>query len=187
MLYGRAEVVKSRAKKKLKEIVEGRAFEDLDCEPFLDTGEVTGLLLVEPEHIQLQGEYFHCYALTLAIFDLVPASQMLATMDVWMKWSLSEAWRFLGAVDQHTTNALHENHALLIPYVETAVRFWPELKSEGKRYGPFVNEPKEVWGIMNNLKYSLANLGIAVSELQAEPPCGPAEFLAQINQERTTP
>lgn len=187
MLYGRAAVVKSRAKKKLKGIAEKGAFEELDCGPCLDTAEVTGLLLVAPERFQLPDEHFHCYALTLAIFDLVPGSRMLATMDAWMTWSLLEPWRLLGAAEQHTMNALHENRSLLKPYVEAAVRFWPALKAEGKQYGPFMEEPKDVWAVMGNLKYALANLGIDQKELREEPPGGPAEFLARINQGRTGP
>jgi hypothetical protein len=180
MLYGRAGATKSRAKKKLKEIVEKRAFDQLDCGPMLDTCEVSGLLLAEPEHIQLPGDHFHCYALTLGVFDLVPASEMFATMAAWLKWSLLEPWRFLGVVDQHSRNALRENHELLVPYVEAAVQYWPELKSEGKRYGPFVNEPQDIWGVVDNLKYALANLGIPVDDLQAEPPGGPGVFLTRI-------
>jgi hypothetical protein len=181
MLYGQTGIVKSRAKRTLKEIGT-RDFQHLDCGPLLDTREVSGLLLVEPERIQSPGEHFHCYALTVAMFDLVPASEMLATMDGWMKWSFAEAWRFLGVADQHTTTALYKNPALLVPYVDAAIRFWSELKAEGNRYGPFVNEPKDAWSAMKNLKYSLANLGIAADDLEAEPRGGPAAFLARIAQ-----
>jgi hypothetical protein len=187
MLYGRAGAVKSRAKKKLKEIVEKRTFDDLDCGPLLDTSEVSGLLLVEPERIQSPGEHFHCYALTLAVFDLVPASEMFSTMAAWIKWSLLEPWRFLGVVEQHSVTALAEKRELLFPYVEAAARFWPELRREGKRYGPFVNEPQEVWGVMDNLKYALANLGIANDDLQVEPPGGPTEFLTRIQRGAAPP
>jgi hypothetical protein len=185
MLHGRAGAVKSRAKKKLREVVATREFDRLDYGPLVDTKDVEGLLLVEGERFQMPGEHFHCYALTESIFDLVPASEMLVTMDAWMRWSLAEAWRFLGAVGQLTTGALHEDRSLLIPYVEAGVRFWPELSSEGKRYGPTLDQLKDAWEVAVNLKYALANLGIPSSELRTEPPGGPAVFLTRLGQKRT--
>ncbi len=181
MLYGRPGAVKSRAKKKVREVVAAREFERLDCGPFVDTNDVEGLLLVRSERFQAPGEHFHCYALTSAIFDLVSASEMFATMDAWMKWSLLDAWRFLGVLDDLTTNALNQNRSLLFPYVEAAVRFWPEFKMEGRRYGPTLDQPMGAWDVMRNLKYALANLGLTADELRAEPPDGPAVLVARLN------
>jgi hypothetical protein len=187
MLYGRPSVVKSRAKKKILEVVHSCDFEHLDCGPMLETHDTTGLLLVQPEPIQNPGEHFHCYALTVAIVDFVDGPQMLATMDAWLKWSLADAWRFLGVMHQHSTNALDKNRALLVPYVEAAVRFWPQLKSEGERFGPSANRADGAWLAMRNLKFCLANLGIPAPELRAEPPGGPADFLERIAKPGTLP
>lgn len=187
MLYGRASVVKSRARKKLAAVVRTCDFEHLDCGPMLETRDTGGLLLVEPEDRQSPGEHFHCYALTIAIMDMLEGPQMFAAMDAWMKWSLEEAWRFLGVMEQDSTNTLAKNSALLVPYVEAAVRFWPLLKSEGERFGPGVNRAEGAWYAMRNLKYCLANLGIPAHELRAEPPGGPADFLQRIAKPGTLP
>jgi hypothetical protein len=187
MLYGRASAVRSRAKKKLAEVLETCDFEHLDCGPMLETHDVTGLLLLQPERIQTPGEHFHCYALTVAIVDLVDGSRMLATMDAWMKWSLAEAWRFLGVTDQYSTGPLDDNRSLLTPYVEAAVRFWPQLNSEGDRFGPMVNGPTGAWNMMDNLCFALANLGIPLTELRADPPGGPADFLERIAKSGALP
>jgi len=187
MLYGRASAVKSRAKKKMAEVVHTCDFEHLDCGPMLETRDATGLLLLQPERMQTPGEHFHCYALTVALVELVDGSRMLATMDAWMKWSLAEAWRFLGVTDQHSTGGLDDNRALLIPYVEAATRFWPQLVAEGNRFGPRVNGPVGAWNMMDNLCFALANLGIPVPELWTEPPGGPADFLARITKPGTSP
>ena len=176
----------------LKGVVEKGAFDNLEYGPFLDTEEVTGLLLVSPESFQLPGQHFHCYALTLGPFrSRAGATRARVTSichDERMRQVVAlEPWRFLGIVEQNTTSVLNRDRSLLKPYVEAAVRYWPVLKAEGRRYGPFINEPEAVWQLMDNLKYSLANLGIAGSELQAEPLGGPAEFLARINQGETNP
>lgn len=181
MLYGTPGRAMSRARKKLRDIVKRNAeFENEDFGPFIDTSEVDGLLIVEPEPIQLPGEHFHCYALSVALVEIGSASEMLARLDAWMRWSLLEPWRYLGVVEQHTTTALVRNQSLLMPYVDAAVHFWPILKAEGERYGSALVQPKDVWAVMHNLWYSLANLGIPANQLQSEPVGGPADFLVQL-------
>ena len=187
MLYGRASAVKSRAKKKMAEVVHSCDFERLDCGPMLETQDSTGLLWLRSERMQQAGEHFHCYALTSAIGELVDGPRMFATMDAWMRWSLAEPWRFLGVTDELSVGALSRSRALLVSYVEVAVRFWPHLKSEGNRFGPFVNGPLGAWELMWNLKFCLANLGIPGPELTAEPPGGPADFLERIAKPGTSP
>jgi hypothetical protein len=184
MLYGRAAAVKSKAKKTLEAVIATREFDRLDCGPFIETKDTEGLLLVQPERFQLPGKHFHCYALTWAIYELIPASEVFATMDAWMRWSLSDAWRLLGALDDRTANALNRERSLLVPYVEAVVRFWPELKAEGKRYGPSLGEPEDVWQVMHNLKFALANLGVPAEQLRTEPPEGPVAFCAELEQGR---
>ena len=187
MLYGRASAVKSRAKKKMAEVVHACDFERLDWGPMLETRDATGLLLTRSERIQLPGEHFHCEALTEAVLELAEWPRKLSTMEAWVRWSLADSWRFLGVVEHLVTPTLEKNRTLLVPYVDAAVRFWPQLKSEGERFGPFVNCPVGAWEIMRNLKFCLANLGIPGPELRAEPPGGPADFLERIAKPGTSP
>ena len=185
MFFGSSATVASRARKIAKRLLETRDFDSFDPGLFVDTAEQPGILLLRRDRLWPKVEAFHCYALSHQLAELAGHSDLPEVMEAWMLWSFREDWRFLGALGEDTSGVLWRNSALLRPFVDTAVEYWPVLTAEGRRYGPFINEPVHVWTESVNLWYALGNLGIAGGELSAVPPGGPADFLSRIDERKT--
>jgi len=165
-------------------------FTAFDPGALIDTSTVPGLLLVDEGQIAYQPnqEDFHCYALSLAIFEAVPVTDVHRVTDAWVKNSLAEPWRFLGVQATEMTGTMGRNRSLLRPYAEAGAHMWPAFVAEGNRFGPFVNQAHDAWYIMRGLHYALANLGIPNADLNRPlPPGGLAELLNRIDTAERAP
>ncbi|HKO53849.1 MAG TPA: hypothetical protein VJV79_39350 [Polyangiaceae bacterium] len=183
LLYGRAAAVRTRARKFAKKLLMSRDFESFDPGEFLETTTSGGILLMSPEHIVSSQDNFHCYALSLAIFELANIEEVAPVMRQWMLASWSEGWRFAGVVGEITAGQpLDLDRTLLRPFAEAAVRHWPALSAEGDRFGPYINAPESLRKHSCNLWFALANLGIPSSDLRVMPSGGPADYLKRIDE-----
>ena len=181
LLYGRAAKVRTRARKLAKGLLASRDFEHLDPGEFLDTATTTGTLLMGPEHIISSRDNFHCYALSLALFELADRARA-SVMKQWMLASWEESWRFAGVLDEITSSQpLDFDSTLLRPFAEAAARHWPELSAEGERFGPYINAPEPLWKHSTHLWFALANLGIPSADL-VSPSGGPADYLKRLDE-----
>jgi len=184
LLYGRAAQVKPRARKIARELLRLDTFDVFETGEMLDTADKAGLLLVAQDSMPLVGDHYRLYAITVELLHAANPPGVSHIMERWMTSSWSEPWRFLGVVDQLTTNQLYRNRDLLEPYVEAAAKFWPIYQAEGLRFAPFVNGPLGPWEVMRNLGFALAHLGVPSDQLANPPADGLAAFLDRIRAAR---
>ena len=183
ILYGRAGEVTSRARKATKDLGSTLDFDSFDPGEFVDTSKLPGVLLLSSGRHQVPGDHFHCYALSLAIEEQCDVSELLEVMTKWMHWSFGEIWRFIAILGNDTRFVLSRNPALLRPYLSAASKYWDVLNAEGRRYGPFINEPGTVSEHWWNLMFTVANLGMPNNEVGPALEAGPAEFLRRVDKE----
>jgi hypothetical protein len=183
MFYGRAGAAKSRARKATKGLSATLDFDSFDPGDFVDTATLPGALMLSSERHQEPGEHFHCYVLSVAVEERCDVDELLEVMTKWMRWSFEELWRFTGVLGTDTTFVLSRNPELRRPYVKAAAKYWEELNAEGRRYGPFIDEPGSVCEQWWNLSFTIANLGVPNDEVLPAMEAGPTEFLRRIEKE----
>lgn len=181
-LYGRRASVIKRCRKIASALVQSGQFASLEAAPLVDTDDQPGFLLVDPPRLFFaNSDHFHCYALAQTVYDAVPASDPFPSLDAFMAASLAEPWRFLGVQIQEMRASLDRSPALVRPFIQVAIEFWTVFAREGKRYGPFVDEPSWPWDVMRNLHYALGRLGITNAELAQSGDISPSQFLDKIS------
>ena len=187
MLYGSHGAVKSRCRKLAKKLIAANEFDSFDPGPMLETTAVQGFLWVDSSIMVPPGDHFYCHLLTQAIFEASPVKDVLRIVKAWVGGSLAEPWRFLGVHMVEMVSAVDQGGPLARKLVEAAVTFWPALTSQGRRYGPFADEPKDAWHAMRMLHHALARLGIPPQDLRQTPAEGPAEFLRRLDEQQQAP
>jgi len=184
MLYGSHGAVKSRCRKLAKKLIAANEFDSFDPGPMLETTAAQGFLWVDSSIMVPPGDHFYCHLLTKAIFEASPVKDVLRIVKEWVSGSLSDPWRFLGVQMVEVVSAVDQGGPLARKLVEAATRFWPLLASQGRRYGPFGNEPYDAWDAMRNVHRALARLGIPLQDLRQTPAGGPAEFLRRLDEQQ---
>jgi hypothetical protein len=191
MFYVRASQAMSRARRAAKNPVRTRDFDAFDPVPFLDTAEVSGLILRDFEVMPSTDNNFHCYAFAEAMADATPDGdyqQHQQIMKQWLLWSFGEEWRFMCALaGQSHLGLLDRDPVLARSYVETAVRYWPAMHSLGLRFGPMLADaagrgPLDGWF---TLYFALGILGLSKEELRTQR--SPAEFLQIVDRRGSPP
>jgi hypothetical protein len=188
-LFGTYAEVMARSKKRAVAASKG-IFHD-DPGSMLDTRSQRGLLLLDgPIPGYSKENHFHCFAVTKAIGSLrIDQAQFISTRDAWLKWSLTEPWRFLGVLGQDSKADLRRNRGLWQPYLQAAVDFWPLLSSEGERYCLSAPTPKDLWNLPTNIRGVLVSLGLPKEKTtgwrpQPLPPGGLAELAKDLLADR---
>jgi hypothetical protein len=183
ILHGRPRAVLSRCRKLAKQIVSAGTFDAFDPGPYMDTSTAPGILFTEADSLWGNGENFQCWALTFAVEELAPEGEgYFPFQGSWLRSSLNEPWRYLGAMEGTLTPVLGKDRSLLRPFAEAGVRYWPILSGEGSRFGPYGDAPEGAWSVLRVLKYALANLGAPPEMLYAAPKGGPGAVLDWIDK-----
>lgn len=183
MLYGRAGAVRVRARKAVKNLSKTLAFDSFDPGELIDTATVPGALLLSSERHQELGDHFHCYAFSAELAEQCDIVELVNVMAKWMRWSFHELWRFIGVLGEDSSVVLHYVPELRRPYVMASSQYWADLNAEGRRYGPFGNEPGPISEHWSNLSYSLGNLGVSNQDIRPAIAAGPAAFLDWVNNQ----
>ena len=191
LFYGRAGAAKTSAAKLAKAIVRTGNFDLLQLEPSLDTSHVDGLILSAPEITPPWEKNFSLrYALGLehCCASCVRAPARWSINDgLGPLVSLEEPWRFVCVLgDTSITGLRNLDPDVLDRYVDAGVRYWPTLAAEGKRFGPSVDIPGDLWMCWASMKFALANMGVPTAQVIAGSPDGPTGLLKYVGR-RITP
>ena len=89
-----------------------------------------------------------------------------------------EPWLFLGLLGQHSMAFLDQRPDWLAPFARAAVKFWPLLAAEGKRYTRSV-ESEDLWSLPTNISFALARLGVPQEKFEVPLPPGGLITLAR--------
>jgi hypothetical protein len=188
IFYGRYAVVVPICRKLAKQMVQAGQLEIFDPEPFVETNETPGMiLLTKAPPWRADEPHFHCGAMTRILSDLTlrRGEEGLSLLDKWVERSFEDPWRLVGILEDETIRVLSRNRALRQPLIEAAIRFWPILSAEGARFTAMTDEPRDVWSVAYSVKYALGNdLGLSVNELRAPLPAGGLEELVRSAEKR---
>ncbi len=170
-LYGPYSKVKGVCRRKAKELKRGASFVDLPAGQWLDTTSTPGPIVVDgpSRSFSHQKEQFCCFALAVAITDEWSGLPWVEKRDtIWAAYheaAMLEPWLFLGLLGQHSMAFLDQRPDWLAPFARAAVKFWPLLAAEGKRYTRSV-EPEDLWSLPTNISFALARLGVPKRSLK---------------------
>jgi len=184
LLFGRFSSVRSRCRKVLRAVAAGATWNDaISVDGMADTQLVPGLLVLHGPSPLLGGEpHYHCYLPWSLLGDEKLRSSLPAiSEDHVFDASLEIDWGTLGLLGQRNVMwivppARHR------PFLEAVLRHWPTLYGEGVRYTAGSTAGQDLWSVHTNLKYVLANHGVALETLSAPlPPGGLAEVLTLVS------
>jgi hypothetical protein len=187
-LYGTFREVKPRCRRMVTRLRRGVPWDELPAElvepgqdPFLDTREVPGLLVVDgPSPLAGGGgEHFQLFAPAQVIHLEIPRRLPHTTLDTLFGPMLGTNWGFLALLSQWGQWFLWgPGHQPL--YLHALVRRWDELVAEGARYSKGQGYGEPLWEMPTNIHYCLAREGLP-QELLKEPvpPGGMAELVAK--------
>ena len=182
LFYGKAGQATSRVRKLAKSLLQTREFGSYDPGPFLDTKEVSGLVLIHEEFEPSSEQHFHCYALSEYIVELSPQNLIRANLREWLDASLESEWRFLCTLGGALMHALRDgNEGLARRYVEAAVNHWPAMALEIERFGPLL-EGQTLLQHWHTLGAALGVLGVSARERIAVPALTPQALLDLVDK-----
>jgi hypothetical protein len=185
-LYGRYPKVKLECRRKAKDLRRGVSFDELPADQWLDTGFVSGAIVVDgPSRVlSHQVEQFCCFALIIAVHEewksVSWAEERDTIVAAFHQAAMTQPWLFLGLLDQNSRSFLDQRADWVEPFARAAVKFWPVLEAEGARYTKGL-APTDLWSLHTSIKFALARLGMSVEKLRAPlPPGGLAALTREV-------
>lgn len=180
VLYGLWRNVKPRVKRSVDKIVKGASWhEAFQRSGMLSTDDTPGLLVLEgPGPLAGGAPHFQLFAPWR--FLLSHHRELSAErIDELFIASLQDPWGIMSLISYSAEWIFTMNPHFRVPFLRTAVKYWPMFESMGNRYGYGGNYGESLWSGHHSVHYLLAVLGVPNKVINTPLPPGGLEELAR--------
>lgn len=160
--YGLTKEVKSRVSRIVTKLARGASWTDAIAGPEMDTGEGSGLIVLDgPSQLLGGAPHYHVYLpVQEVLYAMLPSRGRLpASMRATLFESfLNDAWSTL-ALQGRANQTWLSNPYTFQPFLRATLKYWPKFDDE-PRYTAGLHQGSWLWQCNPMIHYVLINMGL---------------------------